>query len=143
MSYIAKQYVTVANKVRKPGERIKDAIKPEALARFLKSGAIEPDPAPVSELPVTGDNAGDGAPDGNGQDSAELTCQNHADQLENLGYDASGDPVDQAEAEEVTEEAIEEEAPEIDAMDGILSPAVQAEEAPEEPTKKNTRRKKA
>lgn len=141
MSYIAKQYVTVANKVRKPGERIKDAIKPEALARFLKSGAIEPDPAPVSELPVTGDNAGDGVPDGNGQDSAELTRQNHADQLENLGYDASGDRVDQAEAEEVTEEAVEEEAPEIDAMDGIAAPAQQAEDA--EPVKKNGRRKKA
>ena len=141
MSYIAKQYVTVANKVRKPGERIKDAIKPEALARFLKSGAIEPDPAPVSELPVTGDNAGDGVPDGNGQDSAELTRQTHADQLENLGYDASGDPVDQAEAEEVTEEAVEEEAPEIDAMDGIAAPDKQAEDA--EPVKKNGRRKKA
>lgn len=135
MSYIAIHYVKIGGKLYKPGDVINVEIREDALSRLLLAAIA---PAPSTSAPVTGDNAGDGVPTGNEQDSAELTRQNHADQLENLGYDASGDPVDPEE----TEEAVEEEVPEIDAMDGISSAAA-VEEAAEQPVKKNSRRKKA
>ena len=65
-------------------------------------------------------------------------------QLDNLGYDHSGDPKEPQDEEEPTEEEADEEAeaPEIDVMDGIVSAADEpAEEAPSKKTTSKGRKK--
>lgn len=137
MSYTAKHYVKIAGRKYTPGEIIDIPIPEEKLKRLLRLKAIAP--ASSADLDPADETAGSDE-DGGKEDVRD----NYASQLDNLGYDTSGDPKEPRDEEEPTEEADEEaEAPEIDVMDGIVSAA--EEPAEEAPTKKTTSkgRKKA
>lgn len=137
MSYIAKHYVDIGRRMYTPGEIVDVKIPENKLDRLLEKGAIIPCPAATVITEDTGDDDADGVP----VDDKEQTRENYKQQMNSLGYDASGDPLpDDAEAAEETEETEEVEAPEIDVMDGVIS----APEAEAEPPKKTTKgRKKA
>lgn len=137
MSYTAKHYVKIAGRKYTPGEIIDIPIPEEKLKRLLRLKAIAP--ASSADLDPADETAGSDE-DGGKEDVRD----NYASQLDNLGYDPSGDPKEPRDEEEPTEEADEEaEAPEIDVMDGIVSAAEKpAEEAhPKKTTSKG--RKKA
>lgn len=138
MSYTAKHYVKIAGRKYTPGEIIDIPIPEEKLKRLLRLKAIAP--ASSADLDPADDTAGSDEDGGK-----ENVRDNYASQLDNLGYDPSGDPKEPQDEEEPTEEEADEEAeaPEIDVMDGIVSAA--EEPAEEAPTKKTTSkgRKKA
>lgn len=130
MSYTAKHYVKIAGRKYTPGEIIDIPIPEEKLKRLLRLKAIAPISSAV--LDPANDTAG-----GDEDDGKEDVRDNYASQLDNLGYDPSGDPKEPQDEEEPTEEEADEEAeaPEIDVMDGIVSDAEEpAEKAPPKKT---------
>lgn len=144
MMYVAKCYVSIAGRVLRPGDAFEAETEDAKISRLLRMNAIA---AVKPKFVPTPDEQQ------NGTDDAEANRENYHAQMENLGYEASGDPPDAqepvTEEEPVTEDEPSdeecddaEEAPEIDAMDGVVAPA---EEAPAEtPVKKTTGgRKKA
>jgi hypothetical protein len=136
MSYTAKHYVKIAGRKYTPGEIIDIPIPEEKLKRLLRLKAIAP--ASSADLDLADETAGSDE-DGGKEDVRD----NYASQLDNLGYDPSGDPKEPRDEEEPTEEADEEaEAPEIDVMDGIVPAAEEpAEEAPPKKTTSKGRKK--
>lgn len=137
MSYTAKHYVKIAGRKYTPGEIIDIPIPEEKLKRLLRLKAIAP--IPSAALDPADDTAG-----GDEDDGKEDVRDNYASQLDNLGYDPSGDPKEAKDEEEPTEEEADEEAeaPEIDVMDGIVSATEEpAEEAPPKKTTSKGRKK--
>ena len=137
MSYTAKHYVKIAGRKYTPGEIIDIPIPEEKLKRLLRLKAIVP--IPSAALDPADDTAGSDEHGGK-----EDVRDNYASQLDNLGYDPSGDSNELQDEEEPTEEEADEEAeaPEIDVMDGIVSAADEpAEEAPPKKTTSKGRKK--
>lgn len=127
MIYIAKCYIGHAGTVLRPGDAFEADSRDEKIERLLRLDAVTP--ATPAFAPAAIENA-----DGTLESDAQ---ENHRQQMESLGYDASGEPL---EGEGSADEA--EEAPEIDGLDGIVSgDAEPAEPAEEAPTKKNRRKR--
>jgi len=109
MSYIAVHYVKVGRRMYTPGEIIDEDIPETKRERLLAKGAICTAGAPFAssaqELPADppADTGGKSASDDDGKDEGE---------------DKGDDGKDEDEGEEITGDA-----PEIDVMDGIVSPA--------------------
>lgn len=136
MFYITKHYTTIAGTFLRPGE-VFEADETAKIARLLEKGAIaKATPATPFEAPApTGDKLAD-------------IRSNHEDQMKNLGYDASGNPLEGQEAEDeendvdLTDTFEEEaEAPEIDVMEGICVDEPAEEEPAPAPTKARGRKK--
>ena len=105
MSYTAKHYVKIAGRKYTPGEIIDIPIPEEKLKRLLRLKAIAP--ASSADLDPADDTAGSDEDGGK-----ENVRDNYASQLDNLGYDPSGDPKEPQDEEEPTEEEpTEEETP--------------------------------
>ena len=166
MSYTAKHYVKIAGRKYTPGEIIDIPIPEEKLKRLLRLKAIAP--ASSADLDPADDAAGGDEDDGKedvrdnytrgaafeslirpsafSPETGENCSPDRTAtlQLDNLGYDHSGDPKEPQDEEEPTEEEADEEAeaPEIDVMDGIVSAADEpAEEAPSKKTTSKWRKK--
>lgn len=133
MSYAAKHYVKIFGRKYTPGEMIDIPIPEEKLKRLLRLKAIAP--ASSADLDPADDTAGSDEDGGK-----ENVRDNYASQLDNLGYDPSGDPKEPQDEEEPTKEEADEEAeaPEIDVMGGIVSAT---EEAPPKKTTSKGRKK--
>lgn len=136
-----------------PGEAISDDMPKEKLDWLIQSGAVRkaaPDPSAPAQKTMTETS------ELSEEASREMTRQNYAAQLEGMGFTPGGNPIPvkseadsqadeyETEGEEIDEEA---EAPEIDAMAGIVKPAPQEPETLPEKTaksaeKKSERRKK-
>ncbi len=132
MFYITKCYVGHAGTTLRPGEAFEADSKDEKINWLLQQKAIVP--ATPAFAPVEHEDANDDQ-QGDAQDNQE----NHRLQMENLGYDASGNPLEVDDADDEVEEA-----PEIDGLDGIVTDDTEATEPAEEaPSKKKNGRKKA
>lgn len=113
MKYIALHYAKIAGRTYTPGEIFAADIPPEKEERLLRLKAIRPlnEDEPVSAPPVKTHAA-------EGPDAAPEETQ------ENGGEGEAGDGYAEA----------EEDAPEIDVMDGLVPPAPEPE-TPKEPGK--------
>lgn len=146
MMYVAKCYVSIAGRVLRPGEAFEAETEDAKISRLLRMNAITAVKPSFAPAPAKQDQ--------NGENDDEDCRENHRAQMENLGYDASGNPLDSDAEELVTEEEpvteeesfeedCDEEAPEIDVMDGIISGDEQEAATVEESPKKTKGRKKA
>lgn len=138
MFYIAKRFTTHAGVMLHPGDVFEGDSKDPKIMWQLSQKAIAPaTPAFAAQEP---ENESDDK-----QDDAQVNQENYRQQMENLGYDASGNPLDGE------DEAVEEcaDLPELDPDDlGLVvtdaaETAEAAEEAPVKPAAKKNGRKKA
>lgn len=136
MFYIAKHFTTHAGVMLRPGDVFEGDSKDPKIMWQLSQKAIAPaTPAFAAQEPENDD----------GQDDAQANQENFRQQMENLGYDASGNPLDGE------DEALEEcaDLPELDPDDLglVVTDAAEtdevAEEAPVKPAAKKNGRKKA